>query len=53
MAVKKNQVAESAVTDNSARYRLRKRYVSEIVPALMSERGYKNINEVPSSKKLR
>lgn len=52
MAVKKNQVAESAVTDNSARYRLRKRYVSEIVPALMSEKGYKNINEVPKLEKI-
>ncbi|MCI8458594.1 MAG: 50S ribosomal protein L5 [Clostridia bacterium] len=52
MAEKKNQVAAKAATDNSARYRLRKRYVSEIVPALMSERGYKNINEVPKIEKI-
>lgn len=52
MAEKKNQVAAKAATDNSARYRLRKRYVSEIVPALMSERGYKNINEVPKLEKI-
>ena len=52
MAEKKNQVAAKAATDNSARYRLRKRHVSEIVPALMSERGYKNINEVPKIEKI-
>ena len=52
MEEKKNQVAAKAATDNSARYRLRKRYVSEIVPALMSERGYKNINEVPKIEKI-
>lgn len=54
MAEKKNQVAAKTATDtkNDARYRLRKRYVSEIVPALMSERGYKNINEVPKLEKI-
>ena len=52
MADKKNQVAAKAATDNSARYRLRKRYVSEIVPALMSEKGYKNVNEVPKLEKI-
>lgn len=52
MAEKKNQVAAKAATDNSARYRLRKRYVSEIVPALMSEKGYKNVNEVPKLEKI-
>lgn len=54
MAEKKNQVAAKTATDkdNSPRYRLRKRYVSEIVPALMSERGYKNINEVPKIEKI-
>lgn len=52
MAEKKNQVAGSAATDNSARYRLRKRYVGEIVPALMREKGYKNINEVPKLVKI-
>ena len=52
MAEKKNQVAAKAATDNSARYRLRKRYVSEIVPALMSEKGYKNVNQVPKLDKI-
>ena len=52
MAEKKNQVAASGATDTSARYRLKKRYVSEIVPALMSERGYKNVNEVPKVVKI-
>ena len=55
MAEKKNQVAATAATDtknDSPRYRLRKRYVAEIVPALMSERGYKNINEVPKLEKI-
>ena len=56
MAEKKNQVAAKAATDtkkdDSPRYRLRKRYVSEIVPALMSERGSKNVNEVPKLEKI-
>lgn len=53
MAEKKNQVAAPATTDtNPARYRLRKRYQSEIVPALMSEKGYKNVNEVPKLEKI-
>ena len=52
MAEKKNQVAASGATDTSARYRLKKRYVSEIVPALMSERGYKNVNQVPKVVKI-
>lgn len=55
MAEKKNQVAAKTTTDtknDGPRYRLRKRYVSEIVPALMSEKGYKNINEVPKLEKI-
>ena len=56
MAEKKNQVAAKAATDtkkdDSPRYRLRKRFQSEIVPALMSERGYKNVNEVPKLEKI-
>ena len=47
MAEKKNQVASMAATD-SGRYRLMKSYKEEIVPALMKERGYKNVNEVPA-----
>ncbi len=39
-------------SDNPERYRLRKRYAEEIVPALMKERGYKNVNEVPKIVKV-
>ena len=57
MAEKKNQVAGKAATDtvqsvNSDRYRLRKRYIAEIVPALMAERNYKNVHEVPKLEKI-
>ena len=57
MAEKKNQVAGKAATDTvqsaaSDRYRLRKRYVAEIVPALMAERNYKNVHEVPKLEKI-
>ena len=51
MAEKKNQVADLAATD-SGRYRLMKSYKEEIVPALMKERGYKNVNEVPALDKI-
>ncbi len=51
MAEKKNQVAALAATD-SGRYRLMKSYKEEIVPALMKERGYKNVNEVPALDKI-
>ncbi len=51
MAEKKNQVAKETATD-SARYRLQKRYVNEIVPALMKEKGYKNVNQVPKLEKI-
>lgn len=34
------------------RYRLIKAYKEEVVPALMKERGYKNINEVPALAKI-
>lgn len=37
---------------NPERYRLRKRYKSEIVPQLMKERGYKNVNQVPKIDKI-
>ena len=51
MAEKKNQVADLAATD-SGRYRLMKSYKEEIFPALMKERGYKNVNEVPALDKI-
>ena len=34
------------------RYRLKTRYVEEIVPALIKERGYKNVMEVPKLEKI-
>ncbi len=37
---------------NPERYRLRRRYREEIVPQLMKERGYKNINQVPKIDKV-
>ena len=39
-------------SDNPDRYRLKKRYKEEIVPQLMKERGYKNINQVPKIEKI-
>lgn len=35
-----------------SRGRLKRRYVSEIVPALIKERGYKNIHQVPKLDKI-
>lgn len=37
---------------NPERYRLRRRYREEIVPQLMTERGYKNVNQVPKIEKV-
>lgn len=37
---------------NPERYRLRRRYREEIVPQLMKELGYKNINQVPAVEKV-
>ena len=37
---------------NPERYRLRRRYKTEIVPQLMKERGYKNVNQVPKIEKI-
>ncbi len=39
-------------SDNPERYRLRRRYRDEIVPQLMTERGYKNVNQVPKIEKI-
>lgn len=47
------QAASGAVkSTNPDRYRLRKRYQTEIVPQLMKEHGYKNVNEVPKLVKV-
>ena len=50
-SVKKTE-KDPLITDGSVRGRLKARYVSEIVPALMSEKGYKNVNEVPGLVKI-
>ena len=57
MADKKNQVAKVTATDttnagNADRYRMRKQYTEEVVPALIKRFGYKNINEVPRLEKI-
>lgn len=64
MAEKKNQVAKEAATDKkpvtsaaakasaNGRYRLKVKYTTEIVPALVKERGYTNINQVPKLEKI-
>lgn len=56
MAEKKNQVAKATATDKNAgnadRYRMRKQYAEEVVPALIKRFGYKNINEVPRLDKI-
>ena len=56
MAEKKNQVAKAPATDtnagNAERYRMRKQYTEEVVPALIKRFGYKNINEVPRLEKV-
>ncbi len=57
MAEKKNQVAKAPATDqqnagNADRYRMRKQYAEEVVPALIKRFGYKNINEVPRLEKI-
>ena len=57
MADKKNQVAKLTATDttnagNADRYRMRKQYTEEVVPALIKRFGYKNINEVPRLEKI-
>ena len=48
MAEKKNQVAKATATDktnagNAERYRMRKQYTEEVVPALIKRFGYKNM----------
>lgn len=57
MADKKNQVAKVTATDttnagNADRYRMRKQYTEEVVPALIKRFGYRNINEVPRLEKI-
>ena len=38
--------------ENANRNRLKARYIEEIVPALMKEKGYKNVMEVPKLEKI-
>lgn len=49
-AAKKEVPAKKYSQDG--RYRLYARYKEEIVPALVSERGYKNVNQVPGIDKI-
>ena len=52
-ATKAKAKAEApAKTTNPERYRLHKRFKAEIVPQLMKERGYKNVNQVPKLVKI-
>lgn len=51
MAEKKTQKAAAAAA-SPARGRLVQAYKAEIIPQLMSERGYKNVNEVPKLDKI-
>ncbi|MDD7457292.1 MAG: hypothetical protein PUK83_02535, partial [Clostridia bacterium] len=50
MADKKNQVATKAT--DSERYRIKKLYLEEAVPALIKKFGYKNVNMVPKIDKI-
>ena len=56
MADINNQVANATATDknagNAERYRMRKQYTEEVVPALIKRFGYKNVNEVPRLEKI-
>ena len=52
MAEKKNQVAKAAATDTNGRYRLKAKYVNDIVPALIKEKGYTNVHQVPKLEKI-
>ena len=52
MAEKAKKTEQTSKAASPERYRLRKRYQAEIVPALMKERGYKNVNEVPKLEKI-
>lgn len=50
-AAKKSAPAPKKYSQDG-RYRLYARYVEEIVPALMNERGYKNVMQVPGIDKI-
>ena len=50
-AAKKSEPAPKKYSQDG-RYRLYARYVEEIVPALMNERGYKNVMQVPKIDKI-
>jgi len=50
MADKKNQVVTKAT--DSERYRIKKLYLEEAVPALIKKFGYKNVNMVPKIDKI-
>lgn len=51
-ATTEKKAAPEKKYSQDGRYRLYARYVEEIVPAMMKERGYKNIMEVPKIDKI-
>ncbi len=51
-AAKKTDAPAPAKSNNPDRNRLKKRYTAEIVPALMKERGYTNVLQVPRLEKI-
>ena len=51
-AATEKKAAPEKKYSQDGRYRLYARYVEEIVPAMMKERGYKNIMEVPKIDKI-
>ncbi|MFA6030997.1 MAG: 50S ribosomal protein L5 [Elusimicrobiota bacterium] len=51
-AQEKREPVESVIEKPSATPRLKKRYLEEIVPALMEQKGYENPHEVPRVTKI-
>ncbi|MGN0795451.1 MAG: 50S ribosomal protein L5 [Christensenellales bacterium] len=54
MAEKKNQVAKATATDKASadRYRLKKVYTENAVPALKKAFAYENVNQIPRLEKI-
>lgn len=48
----KNQIAEEIAIDAKERYRLKTKYDTEVIPALIKEFNYKNVNDVPKLSKV-
>lgn len=52
MAVADKNKQAAPAKESSGRNRLKERYIAEVMPALMKEKGYKNVNEVPKLEKI-